>query len=356
MSRPISRICVVRYGGMGDILLATPAVRALSRHFDTNEIDFIVGRGMKAALEGIPYLRHIIEFDKDGPDAQLRNFLPFLRDLRSRRYDLFVNFHPNAKSILMALVSGAPRIITFRKDRRKQADTGRVRHAIDDFTKELMPLGIPVVTDRRMDFVVPEIAHEKVRALLAAEGIGLDDTLLVVNPAGTRDINRWPAPRFAEFLSRMAREMPRVRLVLCGGPGDVDLANGILAATDAAVVNTAGRLRIKELGALLARASVVLTGDTGPLHIAAALGTPLVCLSGAADPDRTGPSNNPRDLVVIHRDLPCVPCQGRSCARGDIACMTQMPVDWVFEAVRRRLSSPSSLPPVLAGRVERNRP
>jgi hypothetical protein len=72
------------------------------------------------------------------------------------------------------------------------------------------------------------------------------------------------------------------------------------------------------------------------MHIASALGTPMVVLSGAADPDRTGPLS-PRDLVVINRDLPCVPCGDRTCRRVDIACMTQMPVDWVIEAVRRRL-------------------
>ncbi|MES2461093.1 MAG: glycosyltransferase family 9 protein [Armatimonadota bacterium] len=330
---------MVRLGGMGDILLATPAVRALSQHFETQDIDFIVGRGMKNALIGTSYIRDVIEFDKDGDDAQMKNFVPFLRQLRSREYDLFVNFHPSLKTGAMALASGAGRVLTFRKDRRKQADTGRVRHAVDDFTKELKPLGIERVDDRQMDFFVPDSAHARVASLLADDfGIPASDPLLVVNPAATRDINRWPPEKFTGFLNQIAVDLPQLRVAVTGGAGDVELADAIVGGLEKPeqVANLAGRLTVKELGALLARANCVVTADTGPLHIASAVKAPIVCLSGAADPDRTGPLS-PRDLVVIKRDLPCVPCQGRTCARKDIACMNQMPVDWVLTAVRQRL-------------------
>jgi heptosyltransferase-2 len=334
--RAIRRICVVRLGGMGDILLATPAVRALARYYGTSDIDFIVGRGMRPALEGIPYLREIVEFDKGGPDARLSHFLPFLGRIRARRYDLFVNFHPSVKTILMAKASGAPQQITFHKDRRRQPDTGRVRHAVDDFAKDLTPLGIGAVEDRALDFVVPADARERVRALLCESGVGPEDTLLVINPAATRDVNRWPPEKFVALLDALGTALPGVRAVLSGGPGDRELVDGILAATRATATNLAGRVNIKELGALLARADVVLTADTGPMHIASAVGAPLVVLSGAADPDRTGPLSR-KDLVVINRELSCVPCQARTCRRGDIACMTQMPVEWVLNALRQRL-------------------
>jgi ADP-heptose:LPS heptosyltransferase len=324
---------------MGDILLATPAVRALSRHFGTQEIDFIVGRGMKSALVGIPYIRDVIEFDKDGEDARMKNFVPFLSGLREKRYELFVNFHPSLKTGAMAVASGAGRVLTFRKDRRRQPDTGRVRHAVDDFTKELKPLGIERVDDRQMDFFVPAAAHERVATLLCEEfGIKPTDPLLVVNPAATRDVNRWPPERFVGLLDQITVVLPQLRVVMAGGPGDVALSGRIVdnLVEPGRIANLAGRVSVKELGALLERANCVVTADTGPLHIASAVGAPIVCLSGAADPDRTGPLNG-RDLVVINRELSCVPCQARTCARHDIACMTQMPVEWVLTAVRQRL-------------------
>ena len=342
--RTIRRIVVLRFGGMGDILLATPAVRALSQHFGTTEIDVIVGKGMRDALTGIPYLRRIIEFDKGGEDIRLKNFLPFLQRLRAERYDLFVNFHPSLKTITMAIASGAPRVLTFKKDQRKQTDTGRMRHAIDDFSKELRPLGIPSVDDRHLDFAIPPEAAARVAALLPEEfGIAANDTLLVANPGASHYVNRWPPDRFAALLDRADDTLPSLRLALIGGPGDRELAAQVVGAATRPerIANLAGRLSIKELGALLARANVVVTGDTGPLHIASAVGAPIVALFGPPDPDRTGPQT-PGDLVVSHPDLDCIPCHKRTCRRGDIACMHDLSVDLVLAAVRRRLTAASA--------------
>jgi ADP-heptose:LPS heptosyltransferase len=331
------RICVVRIGGMGDILLTTPAVRALADHFETTAIDFVVAPFNRDAVTGLRYVRDVLPFDREA-DAQPGRFLAYLSRLRRARYDLFLNFQPSAKTLLMTRASGAAQKIVYRKDRSVQAETGAVMHAIDDFAKELRVLGI-AVADRQMDFSVPHAAQASVADLLRAEGIGPDQRVIVVNPAGTRDINRWPPPKFAALLDRLAQNLPDVHLILGGGPNDVALSQGIAARTKTPVLNLAGRLQVKELGALLSRSALVITGDTGPLHIASAVGAPIVCLSGAADPHRTGPTR-PGDLVVIHRELPCVPCGARYCRRGDIACMTQMEVDWVLDAALRRIASP----------------
>lgn len=333
----IQKVCVVRFGGMGDILLATPALRAISETFHTDQIDYIVGRGMGAAVTGIPYIRRVTEWDKKGADGKLGNFLRFLGELRKERYDLFLNFQPGTRSNLMALSAGARQTITFQKDRRKQADTGRVRHAIDDFTKELAPLGIATVTDRQMDFAVPDTARESLREKLVMKGITGD--YIVVNPAATRLINRYPPERFAETLNELSAALPQTAFLLSGAPNEKDLVQTVLTGIrpGANVQSIAGEISVKELGALLAGAKCVLTGDTGPLHIASAVKAPIVCLSGAADPDRTGPTR-PKDLVVIRRDLSCVPCQDRICRRGDIACMTGLPIEWVVKAVLERLN------------------
>jgi heptosyltransferase II len=349
MSRAIRRVCVVRFGGMGDILLSTPAVRAVSERFGTREIDYVVARGNRDALTGIPYLREVIEWGPRGEEAKPANLLAFLRRVRSARYDLFINFQPSIKTVLMsvAAAAGGARVLTFRKDIAERRDTGRVPHAVDDFLKELRPLGITDVPDRGMDFAIPDAARQKVDDLLAAAGIGPRDLLVVVNPGGTRHINRWATANYAALLNRFAASLPGVRLAVTGGPDDVERAREVVAGLDAktTALNLAHQLSIKETGALLLRAGVFVTPDTGPLHIASALGVPLVTLSGAADPDRTGP-RNVGDLVVIRRDLSCVPCRARSCYRHDVACMAGMPVDWVFEASLRRLADQGVIPPV----------
>ncbi|MBC8137751.1 MAG: glycosyltransferase family 9 protein [Fibrella sp.] len=342
MTDRIEKVCMVRFGGMGDILLATPALRAVSRTFQTDAIDVIVGKNMSDAVRGTAYIRRVMEWDKRGADARIANFARFLLDLRRERYDLFLNFQPGTRSHLMAWAAGANQTVTFAKNRRKQPETGRVRHAIDDFSKELKPLGIETVADRRMDFHVPNVARDSVRTTLA--GCGITGAYLVANPAASHAVNRYSPERLGAMIAQVAALRPEMAWVVTGTASEQPLADAVVAATlstlrGGRVVSLAGKLSVKELGALLAGAACVVTADTGPLHIASAVGTPLVCLFGAADPDRTGPIL-PRDLVISRRDLSCLPCQSRTCRRGDIACMTGLPVEWVVSAVIKQLENP----------------
>src|SRR5271157_1879059 len=109
------RALFIRFGGMGDILLATPSVRAVAHAYPEIEIDFVVGGGMADALTGHPLIRKVISFDKQGDDAKTGRFLAFLAELGRARYDLVLNFHPSAKSYAMGLATGARRQLVFRK-------------------------------------------------------------------------------------------------------------------------------------------------------------------------------------------------------------------------------------------------
>ena len=338
------RVLFIRFGGMGDILLATPSVRAVQAAFPGIAIDFVVGGGMTDALSGHAAIRHIWTFDKRGIDSRFDHFLPFLARIARQRYDLVINLHPSAKSYLMAAASGAGTRLTFQKRMEVCADTGRVAHAVDDFAKELQPLGIEPLTDRSLDFAVPSAAHARVAELLNSLGVSAADRLLVINPAASRPLNRWPLERFAEVAAYWAGQ-PGVKVAVTGAPpafktvmdslDEVSLARQV-AAADERILNLAGQLTVKEFGALLARADMLLTCDTGPMHIGAALGTPLVVLSGAADPDRTGPLTG-NSSVMIDRGLSCVPCRDRVCGRGDMLCMSNLTTRSVIAAVGERL-------------------
>lgn len=342
------RALFIRFGGMGDILLATPSVRALAEAYPGISIDFVVGGGMADALSGNPLVGKVMVFDKRGDDAKLHRFLPFLVRLAQTHYDLVINLHPSAKSYMMAAATGAHTHLTFRKRMEVRADTGRVAHAVDDFTKELRPLGILEVRDRHLDFVVPHAARARLQETLDAEGIGDDTRLLVINPAASRPLNRWPQERFGEVAAAFSGR-PGIRVVVTGAPSsfltvmdgldEVALAQDV-ASSDARIVNLAGRLTVKEFGALLSRADAFLTCDTGPMHIASALDTPLVVLSGAADPNRTGPLNS-NATVLIDSALSCVPCRDRVCRRKDVLCMQNLSVASVIAALEASMRLPA---------------
>ena len=346
MTQPCSfkRALFIRFGGMGDILLATPSVRAVHAAFPGIAIDFIVGGGMKDSLTGHPCVRDVITFDKRGVDSRLDHFVPFLWRVARARYDLVVNLHPSAKSYLMAAASGARTRLTFTKCMTVHPDTGRVAHAIDDFYKELAPLGVPSLTDRSLDFLIPDADCKEAARKLAEAGVSPSDRLLVINPAASRPLNRWPLERFREVAAHWAAQ-PGVKVAVTGAPAsfktvmdgldEVALAREV-ASADPRIVVLAGRLTVKEFGAVLTRADALLTCDTGPMHIGAAVGTPLVVLSGAADPDRTGPLTA-NSTILIDRALPCVPCRDRICARGDMMCMQDLSVPAVISAVGQRM-------------------
>jgi len=339
------RALFIRFGGIGDILLATPSVREVHNAFPGIEIDFIVGGGMTEALTGNPYIRKVITFNKRGIDSRIDHFVPFLAKLSREHYDLVINLHPSAKSYLMAAATGARRHITFKKDMRIQAQEGRVRHAIDDFAKDLLPLGITNI-DNRLDFDIPEDAVQGVEELLRFSGAAQGSRIIVINPAASRPVNRWSVDRFQAVAAHFAAQLGTT-VVVTGAPrafrteidniDEVDLADRI-ASADSRIVSVAGKLTVKELGALLARASAFLTCDTGPMHVGAAVGVPMVVLSGAADPDRTGPRTL-NSTVIIDETLSCVPCRDRTCARGDLKCMDNISVDAAISALNAHIRS-----------------
>ena len=194
-----------------------------------------------------------------------------------------------------------------------------------------------------MDFIVPDSAHASLTAKLRRLGWREGSRLLVINPAASRPINRWPLERFQALAAHfagtpgcqvMVTGAPRSFLTVMDGLDEVGLAAAV-AAADPRILDLAGQLTVKELGALLERANTFLTCDTGPMHIGSAVGVPMVVLSGAADPDRTGPLGEDAS-VLIDRTLGCVPCRDRRCARGDVMCMQNLSVENVIAAVAER--------------------
>lgn len=347
------RVLAVRFGALGDLLFATPALRALCRHQVTPPpcLDVVVGRGMGDALAGLPYVNRVIEWDKRR-DASAAGLFAFSRALRRERPDLFLNFQRNARTVVMALLSRAPRVVTMHKNYAPDEQTGRARHALEDYADAVRALGVPVGPDdvARLDFHVPPTAARSLDVRLAEHGVRPGQPLIVVNAGASHPLKTWPPERVASYLDALADAAwtPRdAAFVLCGGPGDVAAANAALARVSAPtragrpVCSLAGQTTIKELGALLARADIVVSGDTGPLHVACAVGVPVVALFGATDPNRTYPVAPPekREIVVSER-IAAVAHWRRGRVRSDQAGegTAEISVAPVLEATRRLLS------------------
>jgi lipopolysaccharide heptosyltransferase II len=264
----------------------------------------------------------------------LKDFIEFGLRLRDERYDLFIDMQPSLRSMLLRWLSGARQVLVYRKQKGSKAGERRL-HAVENFLETLRPLGIDVSVDSIELQVAPDVVG-KIDRFLTARNIVDDRPLIALNCSvgAARPARNWLPERFASLADRLIDELD-AQVIFVGGNEDRDLVQRVLADMKNKAVSAAGELSIPESAALLARCRCLVSADTGPLHLATAVQTPVVGLFGSTDPRRTGPIG--RGHQVISKGLSCVPCEEKHCPLGTRACMADITVDEVFNAVGRVL-------------------
>jgi heptosyltransferase-2 len=328
------RVLLFKPGAIGDLLQLTPVVRAIKGRMPGSRITLMAGSTASAELFAHnPLVDEVLVFDRKGEHRSWKAFRKLWAEVRRRRFDLVVNYQrSNLKGWLLTAAALPCRVLVYRKARR------RVVHAVENHLEAVAPLGIdPRTADRRLELHPGPGDARWAGELLEREGL-TGRPLAALNPGASHPVNRWPAERFAELAGRLHAELG-VGVLLVGGARDRELADAVVRGAGAPVVDLAGRASLLRTAAVLARCAVAVSGDTGPMHMATAVGTPVVALFGAADPARTGPVGNGH-VVLQAREVPCVPCRSRECAHVPrLECMDRISVDAVFEAVRRVLRS-----------------
>jgi heptosyltransferase-1 len=327
---------LVRLSSIGDVVHTLPALAALHRH--GWEAGWVVEPAALSLLADNPLLGQVVR----APSARAiaaREALSALRSLRSHGYDAALDLQGLWKSAAWAWLSGAPRVIGWeRKARREPASTlllgERVArnergHVIDKNLALLRPLGIEAVGLR--EFPLPFSADSVARVEDALRD--LDGGLAILNPGGGWASKLWPPERFGE-LARGLRGLG-LRPIVSWGPGEEDLAGRVAAASGGAAT-VSFPTTLLDYVELARRARLVVAGDTGPLHLACAVGTPVVALFGPTEPARNGPFAP--DDVVVRRTPPCAPCYSRKCLRH-VGVMHGITVDEVLAAAEKRLAA-----------------
>lgn len=326
------RVLLFKPGAIGDLLQLSPVVRALKKRFPEARIAVMVGdEASRELFARNPLVDEILVFDKRGSHAAWRAFAGLWGEVRRRRFDLVVNFQrSNVKGRLLLTACFPARTLVYRKARN------RIVHAVENHLEAVAPLGIdPRTADRRLELFPGEEDRAWADAMLAGEGLS-GKRLAALNPGASHPVNRWPADRFAALARRLHDELG-LGVLLVGGPRDGELCGAVRAGCPAPAVDLAGRTTLLRLGAVLERCAVAVSGDTGPMHVATAVGTPVVALFGAADPGRTGPVGDGH-RVLQAADVPCVPCRSRTCRYVRyLDCMERISVEDVFSAAAAAL-------------------
>lgn len=343
------KILIVKLSAIGDVLHTLPALCALRRHWPRARIDWVVEAAAADLLRGHPDLDRLIVSrrrawfrglgDRGRRQAAVDGMRRFVAALRRTRYDLVLDFQALLKSALVvALARGRSRVGFDRGlahmehsyhvlDRRIAPPSMEV-HALDRNLVMIRALGVPV---RRVEYrLTPGPPAERAVDRLLE---GLDrrrGPLVAVNPVAQWPTKLWPEERFAALADRLGARYD-AQVVFTGGPGDRGVVGRIAAAMGRPAHDLVGRTSLRELAALYRRARCVISTDTGPMHLAAAVGTPTVALFGPTAPWRTGPHGPGHQ--VLRAPAPCAPCFKRRCPSG--GCMDRIPVDRVMDAVAR---------------------
>lgn len=339
------RILIVKPSSLGDILHALPCLQALRRQEPGAWIAWLVNREYAELLEGHPCLNEVIVFDRQRWGA-LRHLgrtageLPrFVRALRRRRFDLAVDLQGLLRSALLAWVSGAPERVGLASAREgapwlytRRVEVPGGLHAVERNLRVAQALGSEIVGVTG-SLEPTEAARDQVRSLLGAAG-WTGEPIIVLHPIARRQAKQWPLERFAA-LGRQIAARPGIGLVLTGSRADAPRVEALARAMDGRVVNLAGLTTLPELAALFRQARLVIGNDSGPLHLAAAVGTPVVALFGCPDPARVGPYGAGHTVVRKPIRNPCSEFQ-RYCARRP--CLNGIEVEEVWAAVGQHLA------------------
>lgn len=343
--RNFERILIIKPSSLGDVAHALPVLNGLRQRFPRARISWLIATSCRELLEGHPWIDELIPFDRARYGRMIRSpgaareFIAFVRALRARRFDLVIDLQGLFRSGFLAWMTGAETRIGF----------AAARECAWIFYTHRMPAGDPdahaVIRNygvaRLLGFedvpiafhlqVQPQ-ARERASLLLAEAGMAPGDRYAILTPGARWETKIWPADKMAAVADHL-RQAHGLKIVLAGGPGEASDCRAVAAASHGPVANLCGQTRIAELVALIDGATVMLSNESGPMHVAAALGKPVVGVVGPTNPRRNGPfAPNSR---IVRSGLPCSPCYLRKLAQcpHDLACMRQVQPDEVIRAL-----------------------
>jgi predicted lipopolysaccharide heptosyltransferase III len=350
------KILLIRLSSLGDIIMTTPAIRAVRNRYPDARIDFVVYDRFSAALAHHPEVDRLFLLPKKKLKEQLarRNFgqfwhtlLDFIADLRSTRYDFIIDLHNVTESALTAILARGRMRAGHKKQLlslffkvRSDFDIGfasATMHSAESNLRSLVDAGCLALADLpdkpALEFFVPAETTREVDEYLSQQGLK-GKLIMGVNPCASYDYRRWSADRFAAVADFLT-ETYGCTILLFGAPSEQPTVREVMAAMKSPAVDTTNLTAFRAFE-LIRRLRLFVTNDSAPMHIAAAMGTPLVALHGPINVKKFAPLSDVARSIT--KDLPCLPCKKVSECSSQI-CFDQVTVEEVCLACRELLDS-----------------
>lgn len=348
-------ILIVKLSALGDVVHTLPALNALRREYPKAHISWLVEAMARELIEGHPALDRVVVWRRRDFEAALKEgrwatawriFSETRRQVRQFPYDLVIDFQGLMKSGLWVAQARSRRKVGFGRGMERSEGshlflTERVPavsmdiHALERSLLLLQAIGIqrgPI----EYRFPIDQAARDAATDFLQANDVAPSDRLVVIHP-----MTRWPTKLwFEDRFAQVANELnaAELKVIFSGGPKDAPALDRIAEHLMSPMIRTNGRGGLKILAAIYERANVLVSTDTGPMHIAAAVGTPVVAIFGPTSPQRTGPYGD--EHVVLQAGVSCSPCFSKKCVTQDLepmACMKRISPNAVVAAVQQLL-------------------
>jgi ADP-heptose:LPS heptosyltransferase len=346
MEKSLKKILVINLGGMGDFLLSTPALKALRYFFNEAKISFLGPSSASQIAKSSNYIDTVYSFNithNKIPAIRLLHNISTLVKLRRINFDLAINM----RTIYSPKSAKKLKLLLAMVNAKKSA--GRNTEGWGDFLDIKIPetqfghkheseydidtanaLGA-IIGEKSFELNISEAADKKSRDLLEGFNIGSDDTVIGINPGGMPS-RRWPIESFKILIQRLREKINFVKFIITGSRDERVLTRG-LEHPDTLILT--GKLSPIELSAVIRHTKLFISNDTGPMHIAAILGVPLVAIMGPGDLVRFDPRNISPNASMLYRQTPCAPCEKFFCSR--LKCLKAISVDDVLHEAYKQL-------------------
>ncbi|MBU1862131.1 MAG: lipopolysaccharide heptosyltransferase II [Candidatus Omnitrophica bacterium] len=342
--KSIHKILVTRTDRIGDVILSTPICKVLKEVFPKASISMLVLPATYEIIEGNPYVENIIIYDKRGKHKCFWKTVQFALHLRKEKIDIAIHLHPTNRVHMISFFAGIPIRIGYKKKCHfllthsiEEKKAAGAKHEAEYNFDLVKLLGIEPPREIKPLFFIDQKDEKALDIVLNTLPVALS-SFVVLFPGASCRSKMWPPERFAQLADILNKKYKK-QIVIVGSENDKKTVEEVMHYMKETAVNLTGKVSLKMLGVLFKRSNLLISNDSGPVHIAASLNVPVISLFGRSDrglsPTRWRPLG-PRSLFM-HKDVGCASCSAHNCKKGFL-CLRAISVDDVLSVIKKHFS------------------
>jgi len=338
------RILIIRTDKIGDLVLSTPVIKAVRDAYPDSYIAAVVRPYAHEIIKGSPYLDEIITYDKEKNGKGILWDIKFILKLRKKKFDLALVLHPKNRVHIITFLSGIPERVGYDKKlgclltkKIPHLKQYGLKHEIDYTLDIVRYIGIEP-KEKSLYVTVDKEAKKKIGDMFAMNGISESDLVVTIHPGSSCFSKRWDARHFAKVADSLVLQRRNAKIIIIAGPHDKCFGDRVAELMKAKNMNLSGKTTVSEMVCILKRSGLFISNDSGPVHIACAVGTPTISIFGRSDrglsPERWAPIG--KKDVALHKDVGCEICLSHNCKLG-FKCLEAISEEEVIAAAEKIL-------------------